>query len=206
MTTVRFELPPFDIDNDGSAETLVFEFSDNLVLTHRIRTGWLTEGNGSTAIDILTDLIEDATGTEIESSGRRQGLYTDLGGGARTVETRGEVVTDNDTHQWGTGDGGTWDATGDSALAKIQLLDQALTLAEIDSRPADGNYPQGHLATLEAGEFSSSGRFDALSVVPEQPEGTFDTTRSSSTATLDLNFVAAASLEIAVDAAQQSDA
>jgi len=206
VTTVRFELPPFDIDNDGSAETLVFEFADNLALTHRIRTGYLTEGSGSTAIDILTDLIEDATGTEIDSGGRRQGLYTDLGGGARTVEARGEVVTDNSTYQWGTGDGGKWDATGDSALAKIQLLDQALTLAEIDSRPADGNYPEGHLATLEVGELSPSGRFDALSVVPEQPEGTFDTTRDSSTATVDLNFVAAASLEIAVDAAQQSDA
>lgn len=208
MTTVKFKPPRFDIDGDGTAEEFVFAYSDNLTISHRTRTGYLTGENGSTSttIDILTDLIGDVTGQDIDRDGRRQSLFTDLGGGTRVVETTGQVVTGDSTHQWGTGDGGTWDATGEDALTKIQLLDEVLTLAEIDSRPADGNYPDGHLATVEVGEYSESGRWAPLSVVPEQPEGSVNFERDSSTATVDINYVAAASLDIALDAAKQSGA
>jgi len=206
--TVRFALPRFDIDGDGNAESLVFSYRDNLSISHRVRTGYLTGENGSTStvLDILTDLVEDVSDVDIDRQGRRQSLFTDLGGGTRVIETTGEVVTGATGNQWGTGDGGKWDATGEDALTKIQLLNEALTLAEIDSRPADGNYPDGHLATLEVGEFSQSGRWEPLGVVPEQPEGTFDVERDSSTATVDINYVAAASLDIALDATQQSGA
>lgn|GEM_PF-2070276 len=208
MTTVRFKPPRFDIDGDGTAESFVFEYSDNLSLTHATRTGYLTGENGrtSTVIDILTDLIGDVTDEDIDRDGRRQSLFTDLGGGTRVVETNADTVTGDSTHQWGTGDGGKWDATGEDALTKIQLLDEVLTLAEIDSRPADGNYPDGHLATVEVGEYSENGRWDPLRVVPEQPSGEVDYERESSKATIDINYVAAASLEIAFDAARQSGA
>lgn len=208
MPTVRFELPPFDIDGDGNAESLVFEYSDNLTITHSTRTGYLTGENGSTStiIDILTDLIGDVSDVDIDRQGRRQSLFTDLGGGTRVVETRGDTVTSDGEHQWGTGNGGKWDATGEDALTKIQLLDEALTLAEIDSRPADGNYPEGHLATLEVGQFSDNGRWDPLGVVPEQPQGTAEFEQRSSAATIDINYVAAVSLDIAFDATKQTEA
>jgi len=206
MATVQFTLPKFDIDGDGEAEQLTFEYSDNLSVTHSIRTGYLTgeNGRGSTIIDILTDLIEETTDTNVERSGRRQSLFTDLGGGSRVVETSGQVITGDTENQWGTGDGGKYDATGGTALAKVQLLDEALTLAEIDSRPPDDNYPEGHLATLEVGELSESGQLDPLEVVPEQPQHTYDVQRESSTATISINYVTAASMDIAWDAAQRT--
>jgi len=208
VTTVKFKPPRFDIDGDGTAEQFVFEYSDNLTISHRTRTGYLTGENGGTSatIDILTDLADGLTGQDISREGRRQSLFTDLGGGTRVVETTGQVITGDSTHQWGTGDGGVWDATGETALTKVQLLDEVLTLAEIDSRPADGNYPDGHLATVEVGEYSESGRWGPLNVVPEQPEGSVDFERESSTATIDINYIAAASLDIAFDAAKQSGA
>jgi len=208
MVTISFHLPPFDIDNDGEAEQLTFEYADNITISHVIRTGYLTgdNGQGSTIVDILTDLIEEATDAEINVSrdGRRQSLYTDLGGGSRVIETSGDVVTGDTGLQWGTGNGGKYDATGGTALAKIQLLDEALTLAEIDSRPPDNNYPDGHLATLEVGELSESGQWDPLEVVPEQPQHTYDVQRESSTATISINYVTAASMDIAWDAVNRT--
>lgn len=206
MVTISFQLPPFDIDGDGEAEQLTFEYADNITISHVIRTGYLTgdSGQGSTIVDILTDLVEEATDTEVSRDGRRQSLFTDLGGGSRVIETSGEVVTGDTGHQWGTGNGGKYDASGDTALAKIQLLDEALTLAEIDSRPPDDNYPEGHLATLEVGELSTSGRFSPVDVVPEQPQHRFDAEVDSSTATVELNYVAAASMDIAWDAANRT--
>jgi len=208
MVTISFHLPPFDIDNDGEAEQLTFEYADNITISHVIRTGYLTgdNGQGSTIVDILTDLVEEATDAEINVSrdGRRQSLYTDLGGGSRVIETSGDVVTGDTGLQWGTEDGGKYDASTDTALAKIQLLDEALTLAEIDSRPPDNNYPNGHLATLELGEMSTSGRFNPLQVVPEQPQHRFDAQTDSSTATVELNYVAAASMDIAWDAVNRT--
>lgn len=206
MTTIRFELPPFDIDGDGNTETLAFELSHNLSIEHTVRTGWLTEGGRSTAIDLLSDIAAELDLNE-DFSGKRKGLYTDLGGGVAVVQVDAEITTGDNTNQWGTGNGGTWDAAGGTVLEKMAVLNEALIRAEIDSRPSDilsGDYPQGHLATLHVGEYSSSGRFDPIDVVPEEPKIVHDTERESSTATVSINFASAASLEAPWDAQEQS--
>ncbi|GGO01848.1 hypothetical protein [Haloarcula pellucida] len=203
MTTIRFELPPFDIDGDGSTEALAFGFDKNLSVEHTVRTGWLTEGGGSTTIDLLSDIAAELNLNE-DFSGKRKGLYTDLGGGVAVVQVDAEITTGDNTNQWGTGNGGTWDAAGGTVLEKMAVLNEALIRAEIDSRPGDGNYPEGHLASLHVGEYSSGGRFDPIDVVPEEPKIVHDTERESSTATVSINFASAASLEAPWDGQKQS--
>ena len=203
--TVVFEPPPFDYDQDGTVEHMKFEMSHDLRVAFNTRTGFILGGSGSTLIDIMTDLYEDVTGDTWEGQGRRQGFYLDLGGGEHVVEVECQVSAGSD-NQWGTGDGDpVTDATGAHPMEQIQLLDNVLQAAEIDSRPApgDGSYPEGHRGTLSIGRYSADGPYAPLAVAPEEPQTNFDSEQESATATVDISFVDIFTLGDSTDAAKE---
>ena len=155
-----------DVDDDGVQENGVFELYGNLELTVGVRTGYLVGGQtGSTANAIISDIVG-------QQEANRRPFYLDLGGGARTVEARfrgweGAEDDDGNPVQWGnTGNAGSptkADATGADPLTQIDVLMRYLTEAEIDSR---------NPATLEYGEYSTSGLYSPLDVAVEGPQFT----------------------------------
>lgn len=202
---VAFEPPRFDFDNDGNFEELRFVLTKDIRLSHHTRTGFILGGSGSTLVDIVTDIYEGLDLGDVPSDGNNQGGFLDLGGGSHAVEVEAVVSAGSDD-QWGTGDGGDLDMTGAHPVHQMQLLDRVLQLAEIDSRGPDDNYPDGHTGTLEVGLYEGdSGVFQALNVAVEEPQLTFDATQSSSTATVNINFIEAFDLAALGDDAAEDE-
>lgn len=150
-----------DADGDGSAETGVFEMAGNLEVTPSIRTGYIIGGRGSTFNAVISNLVADG-------ESKRQGFFLDLGGGARAIEInfrgwKGAIDENGNNLQWGNDSSQTKtqaSATGQDPLTQIDVLMRYLTVGEIDSR---------NPATLEYGEYSSSGLYSSLGVVIEGP-------------------------------------
>jgi len=146
-----------DVDGDGETEDGIFSMID-VEVSPSIRTGYLIGGRGST----VNNIISESVGA---GDSKRQQFFLEGGGGAHTIEL---------SFQNWEGADGTWgdpsepagseaNATGESPISQIDVLMQYLLTAEIDSR---------NPATLEYGEYSSSGRFDPLAVVLEGPQMT----------------------------------
>lgn len=148
----------------GSGE---FHMVGDLMITEGTRTGYLTEGSGSTA----WSFIQGLTGGGDSS---RKGAYIEGGGGIHMVEIeftgwQGSTDADGNQLQWGdTGNGGTkTDATGEKALAQIQCLTHYMNTHNVGSLADD-------LPTIEFGERSSDSdsKYDPMEVALEGPNMT----------------------------------
>lgn len=146
-----------DPDGDGSQETGTFVLEGNLVITPGIRTGYLLSNTAGNLNAFFGSLLSD-------SQSRQEGLFLNLGAGARswTVEF---LQWEGSTGQWGdTGSGGSaTDATDDGALTQLEVLLEYLATADIDSRSP---------ATWEYGQHHSGGYYSSVDVVLEQPQMT----------------------------------
>lgn len=148
-----------DVDGDGSAETGIFEFEGNLNITTGIRTGFIIENRGSTINSVVSSNIGNG-------ESKRRGVFLDLGGGTHYVEVnfRGWEGSPGQWGDDGTDDGvSKTDATGAGPVSQLDVLKKYLLVGEFDSRGP---------ATLEYGEYSSSGVYEPLDVVVEAPQST----------------------------------
>lgn len=187
--TLTFRPPPVDIDDDGQTEQLVFEFSHSMRQEYETITDYLGKG-GSNIIAVLSDLVDSG----LLDGGNNQQFAVTLGGGEHVVSISAEVQQGS-PNRWGTGDGdGVTDKTGGHPVAQLQLLDRVLQQTKIDST---------NPATVEVGEYSSSGQYEPIRVVPENPNGIFDAETETSSATIDIRFVEIATLLQPIDAQER---
>lgn len=157
-------LPPIDVDGDGTDETGKFVLT-NVEITTGIRTGYVVGGRGSTVNAIYSDYLGDGQSA-------RQGLYFDLGGGADFIQLKFSQWKGSDD-QWGndsTAGLTQASATGQDPISQIDVLKKYLTVGQIDSR---------NPATLEYGEYSSSGVYSPKEVAIESPEFSYSPDRPS---------------------------
>ena len=194
----KLELPPVDVDDDGAAETGIFEFTSNVSVTPQIRTGFLLGGAGSSINSVLSGLYEEATGEQLQGDGKRQGFYLDLGAGEHAFEVRVDQYAPGDTDQWGaTADTGVQDgtsATGGDAYRQAFVFDRYVTLSTPDSVTP---------ATLHVGEYAANGAYAPLDVVIESPQLTVDT-ENPGTLTGSMTFLEAASFDDYHDATERN--
>jgi hypothetical protein len=166
----RLTIP--DARIDGRTVTGEFVFSRDVRYELRTETEELFQLQGSTAVIASTvlDLLE--SGDLDVGEGIRQELSLDIGGGLHVCEIDFTGV-DGAGIQWGdTGNGETkTDATGEGVHARMCVLDHYLQRATIDSATP---------AILEVAEYSETGRYEPLKVVPRNPNAVFDSTESSS--------------------------
>lgn len=158
MTLQRAKLTmSADPDGDGVDETGIFHFVGNLEITPSLQRNFLLGGRGALANAIFGDQLQDG-------ESQRQGYYLDLGSGIFTIEVafRGwEGATDDQGNNLQWGDNSTQalsqtSATGQDPLSQMDVFLKYMTVGTIDSRDP---------ATLEYGEYSSSGVYSALDVV-----------------------------------------
>lgn len=116
-----------------------------------VRTGYILDGSGSTFTAIFQSLIE--SGNSLFSGiDQRKGIYLDLGGGEHIVEIEFQGWEGSDL-AWG-------NSTGAAPITQVNELERQLVTTQVDSfRPA----------TLEYGEWSSSGQYSPISVAVESP-------------------------------------
>lgn len=162
-----------DADNDNSTETGVFDLSRGITISPQIRTGKLIGERGG----VFASALNFATGAGDEGRG---GFTLDAGAGAHVV-----VISFNSfegsTGRWGDGSASDeTDAEGEGVWRQISVLQRYLDVGTFDSQ---------NPATLEYGEFSSSGVYSPLEVSPEEPGLTFDATEQTSVFAGDLTFV-----------------
>lgn len=147
------ELPPVDVDGDGSDETGIFHFVGNLEISMQTRTGYLVGGRGGKVNSIIAN-------TAKPGQSKNKEIIINAGLGQRVIEVdfdgwEGSVDQSGNPLQWGdTGDTGTVtpaDATGADALTQLQVLDHYLQVATPGSLTP---------AKLQVGEYSSGGLFD----------------------------------------------
>lgn len=167
-------LPSGDIGSPNDPVQGVFEFAADIEIAPSFRSGFLVGGAGAQ----INNVIQEGSGGD---GAKGKGFFIDAGGGPHVVELQargwsGARVPDTynadgtiDTYkpaQWGsTGNPDTddyGDATQEHPLTQLNVLEQYLRHIKIDSNST---------ATLEYGEFSSSGRFEPLDVVLEGPQG-----------------------------------
>ena len=178
---MELTLPEHDYTGDGSTQTAKFVLSGDLRYTEMNRTGLLFEG-GSSLAALFGDLAESLG--EENDYGNNQKLAIDVGGGEHVIEVDAQVV-EGSTNRWGTDDGTVWDKTGAAPYEQVQIFNRALQQTKIDSKSP---------ATLSIGLYGSE--LESIDVIPEQPEGSFDSTQESSTATISVSLVELASLDL----------
>lgn len=163
------ELPPVDVDGDGSDEVGVFHMAGDLEITVGTRTSPLVGGRSGTVNAVVGDAVDAG-----HSKHRR--LSLDAGGGEHVVQIdfrgwEGATDADGDPLQWGaSADPGVRtpaSATGADPVVQMLVLDHYLQVATVDSEtPATlsfGGYAPGELFdTADLG-------LDELAVVVESP-------------------------------------
>lgn len=181
---VRITFPETTIQ--GTTFTPVFR-TDVSTFDHTIRTGDIQVGGGVVAA--LKFLREEFTEAEFDQD--RQTYALDYGGGVMATELRLQGWEGSNL-RWGSGDGhSVTDATGENPITQLQLFAETFRRTRLDSTQA---------ITLEVYEYSESGRFAPLEVIPEQPQLPFDPAEESSTFEASLTFLNVGDLEDAVDA------
>lgn len=176
-----------DVDEDGNDETGVFVLDGNINISPFIRTGYLIGRTGST----IGGLIDFATGNDQN----RGAFQLDAGGGALGVDIDFNYW-EGSSNQWGnTGSGGSaGDATGDPVWRQLSVLIRYLDRGTFDSLGA---------ATLEWGEYSTSGDYRPMSVAPEEPRLTFNAEEQTSMVDGSLTLLSTRSISQAVASQQQ---
>ncbi|QLK25406.1 hypothetical protein HYG81_15130 [Natrinema zhouii] len=180
----------------GSVEG-VFEAFTNPTDTDEVRTGYLLDNSFDQALAILQGLLEDGEPD-------RKGIHLDLGGGQHAIDLRADVTSDatpdenGDPLQWGSSSDpaqfSATTATGGTALQKVQVFQHYVRVAGTDSLTP---------ATLEYGEYSSSGVLEPLDVVFEQPS--FER-QSSDKYQFSAAFVETVDLGRSLDGSKQTEA
>lgn len=176
-----------DVNEDGTAETGVFDLGAGIEISPRIRTGQLIGPTGSN-IGALVDTIVGESG--------RAGFQLDAGGGALVIDIsfRGYEGSDG---RWGDGSADDQaDAEGEGVFRQISVLIRYLNRGTYDSRDS---------GTLEWGEYSSGpdAAYGPLNVAPEEPQLTFAAEEQTSTFDGSLSLVTVRSIEAAVVSQQQ---
>ncbi len=195
-----------DVDQDGSAETGVFEMvaGDGLSVTPGMRTGFIgsDDGTASTFNAIYANLSEDYGGA-FASPSKRRGFFLDLGGGQHSISIEfngweGATDSSGDPIQWGNDPQPSRtqsSATGQHPLTQIDVLLRYLTAGQFDSRDP---------ATFEYGEYSTDGLYEPIDVVIEGPQATMSSANPN-TFSGSMTLIAAASLEDYYDALANSE-
>lgn len=186
--------PTLHINNaeiGGSTVDGTFVFSSQVRVETEVRTQEFFQSDGATAhaLSSLIDFVSEGDGGE----GIRQEVSLDFGGGinAWTLDYQGATASSD---RWGdSGNGGTQtDATGEDIHAQMCVLDKYLNSTTIDS---------DNPAVLEVAEYSEAGRYDPISVVPENPNAVFDSQEQSSVFDGSITLVETADLREVYDAA-----
>jgi hypothetical protein len=203
LSRAVLQLPPTDVDGDGTDESGEFHMAGDLEIAPAIRTGFLIGGRGSQVNNILAR----AAGAGESSQG---GFFLDLGAGARTVSVKfsswkGARDSDGNPLQWGNegaDDAPTKaDATGADAITQIDVLMQYLAVGRVDSSsPATLHYGEHHTTSVHPD--GEDGLYDPLNVVIETPDLTRPTGEGNSFSG-EITFVEAAAIEEVHDAAGQ---
>lgn len=158
-------------------------------IQYGMESQFFIDGRGGQILTLLNEILGD--GGAINKN-----VFLDLGGSVHRIEIDFQGFNGS-TLRWGdTGNGGTGtDATGDSALEQVQVLDNWLTTVRIDSFAQAG----GGTATIEHGLYHPNGPLDPLEVVPENPNMVY---AGSAPGSFDgsLAFIEAAALDEAIDA------
>lgn len=190
------------VDHDGRTGT--FELRNDLEPRAESRRNFLLGGRGGIVNEILNRLpiSEDSTNSE-----SRQGFYVDGGEGTRERTFTAQLVAGasgiGETLQMGDGssdpddpdDVSAWDATNAHPIAQWQVFDHWLSEAKTDS-----NSPATlHYGLHSDGSEIDSGVYDPIDVAVR--EWTLERGREeSSTATVSITVVSAASFADATDA------
>lgn len=175
-----------DVDGTGVV-TGVFDLSTGIEISPRIRTGDLIGPTGST----VGALVDVATG---DDQGRA-GFRLDAGGGAAVYDIN-FVNFEGSDGRWGDGTtNDAADAEGEDVWRQMSVFHRYLNRGTYDSRNA---------ATLEWGEFSSSGVYAPISVTPEEPATTFAAEEESSVFDGSVTLVATRALSQAAVSQKQN--
>jgi len=167
-----------DVDGDGNTETGVFDLSNGIDITPRIRTGDLIAQAGSSAGSFIDYISGDENG--------RAGYNIDAGGGAAAVDIQFKSW-EGSTGRWGDGSGTDQaDAEGDAVLRQMSVFWRYLNRGKYDSKSP---------ATFEWGEFSSSGVYDPLQVTFEEPSTSFTAEEQASVFNGTVTVIATRSLD-----------
>lgn len=193
--------PQITIQNAAIGDQTVdgtFVFPSDIVVEFEVRTEefFQSEGTLSAMASVVLDLIDDETDAEL-GEGIRQELSFDAGAGIHAITLDFSGYTGS-THRWGaTGDGGSQiDATGEDLHAQMAVFDRFLNAARIDST---------NPAILEVGEYSESGRYAPLRVVPENPQVRFDSTEESSVYEGSVTWVETVDIQRVIDGRKQTE-
>lgn len=207
MTLSRavLQLPPIDVDGDGSDESGEFHMAGDLEIAPKKRTGFLIGGRGSQVNNILSQAVGNG-----ESS--QGGFYLDLGAGARVISVKfsswnGAQDSNGNPLQWGnegTADAPTQaDATAASAITQIDVLMQYLAVGRVDSSsPATLHYGEHHDTSVHPD--GEDGLYDPLDVVIESPDLSRPTGEGDSFSG-EITFVEAAAVQDVIDARNQQE-
>lgn len=152
-----------DVDQDGAAETGVFDLSKNIEITPRIRTGNLIAQAGSSAGSFI-DVISG-------SEGGRAGFNLDAGGGAAAVDITFRNFEGSDGRWGNNSTNDQADAEGEHVFRQMSVLYRYLNIGTFDSRSP---------ATLEWGEYSTNGVYEPMQVTFEEPSVTFNAEEAGS--------------------------
>lgn len=179
-----------DVDGDGTVESGVFELAGDVSIDLGVRTNFVVNGLGATINSIFSETVGDG-------ESKRQGLWIDLGGGVEeyTISFNG---WEGSSRQWGDGtSNAAADATGEDPMTQVSVLQKYLIVGEFDSRGA---------ATLEWGEFSSSGEYSPIDVVIEDPSLSVDFSEGESRSTFDgsITCLSAADLTSSTDGTKRT--
>jgi len=160
--------------------------SDTNIQTEQ-QTRYLFNG-GSQALALFEQFFDDG-GQEGRADGLRQSAYLGAGAGVHRIQLEGVQYQDS-PDEWGDA------APGDPPAAKRDELNNALNTTRITSEKP---------ATLAFGEYSQSGRFDALPVAIPQSTIGVDTRNERSSVTVQLECVEAADLRETIHGTAQTE-
>lgn len=161
-----------------------FVAEGNLEFTHGITNQFFVDGAAGALAGF--EQFFDQIGQDLMGDSLKQQLFLGMGSGAHEITI--EFTTwQGDTREWG---GFGSDA---SPTTKLQALNRALSTTRITSDSP---------ATLEIGEYSSSGSYNPLPVVVKESTLTFSSREQASSFDGHIQFIESADVSDPIDAIQ----
>lgn len=164
----------------------VFRATENVVINHNTQPLYPIDGL-RTFVAIYNTYIDNG-GQPGRADSNMSGVFLGFGAGVHTITVTFPGGWEGSTDTWGDSN------AGDSAVSKLQTLNQAITNTKMDST---------NVGEFETGEYSAGGKYSLIPVAFGELDLSFDPSEQSSVFSGTMTLYDAVDLAQAVDALQR---